>query len=200
MPIGADMQHFPIIVIGGGHAGVEAACVAARMGVRVALVTMDAGKIGAMSCNPAIGGLGKGHLVREVDAFDGVLGMAADAGAIHYRMLNRSKGSAVWGPRLQADRKLFGDAVRHRVASEPTLETIEGEVSGLKITGGKVQGVALADGTEFSCEAAILCTGTFLGGVLFRGEERFVGGRVDEGSAATLAAQLREAAMPMARL
>jgi len=194
------MQHYPIIVIGGGHAGVEAACVAARMGVQVALVTMDAGKIGAMSCNPAIGGLGKGHLVREVDAFDGVLGTAADAGAIHYRMLNRSKGSAVWGPRVQADRRLFGAAVRRVVADEPTLDVIEGEVAGLRIEGGRVRGVALADDTVLACEAAILCTGTFLGGVLFRGEERFEGGRIGEGGAAVLAAQLREAALPLSRL
>lgn len=194
------MQHYPIIVIGGGHAGVEAACVAARMGVRVALVTMDAGKIGAMSCNPAIGGLGKGHLVREVDAFDGVLGVAADAGAIHYRMLNRSKGSAVWGPRLQADRKLFGAKVRAVVGEEPNLSVLEGEVTGLKIEGERVRGVRLGDGSELACDAAILCTGTFLGGVLFRGEERFVGGRVEEGSAARLAEQLREAALPLARL
>ena len=194
------MLHYPIIVIGGGHAGVEAACVAARMGVRVALVTMDARKIGAMSCNPAIGGLGKGHLVREVDAFDGVLGRAADAGAIHYRMLNRSKGSAVWGPRVQADRKLFGAEVRRTVAAEASLEVIEGEVAGLRIEGERVCGVALADGTDVSCEAAILCTGTFLGGILFRGEERLTGGRVNEGSAARLADQLREAALPLARL
>lgn len=194
------MQHFPIIVIGGGHAGVEAACVAARMGVRVALVTMDASKIGAMSCNPAIGGLGKGHLVREVDAFDGVLGRSADAGAIHYRMLNRSKGSAVWGPRVQADRKLFGRAVRATVSAEPTLSVIEDEVAGLAISGGKVTGVTLGSGGHVSCETAILCTGTFLGGVLFRGEERFEGGRVGEGSASVLADQLREVALPLARL
>ena len=194
------MQHYPIIVIGGGHAGVEAACVAARMGVRVGLITMDASKIGAMSCNPAIGGLGKGHLVREIDAFDGVLGRAADAGAIHYRMLNRSKGSAVWGPRVQADRKLFGAAVRAQVAAEETLDVVEGEAAALVLDGERVAGVELADGTRIGCEAAILCTGTFLGGVLFRGEETFVGGRVGEGSAARLAAQLREAALPMARL
>ena len=194
------MRHFPIIVIGGGHAGVEAACVAARMGLHVALVTMDATKIGAMSCNPAIGGLGKGHLVREVDAFDGLLGIAADAGAIHYRMLNRSKGSAVWGPRVQADRRLFGAAVRERVASEPTLEVIEGEVAGLRIEGGKVRGVSLADGMQLACDAAVLCTGTFLGGVLFRGEERFEGGRIAEGAAARLARQLRDASLPLARL
>jgi len=194
------MLEYSIIVIGGGHAGVEAACVAARMGVRVALVTMDASKIGAMSCNPAIGGLGKGHLVREVDAFDGVLGRAADAGAIHYRMLNRSKGSAVWGPRVQADRVLFGRAVRAAVAAEPSLDVIEGEVSGLRIAGDRVRGVTLSSGDTIACEAAVLCTGTFLGGVLFRGEERFEGGRVGEGSAAVLASQLRETALPMARL
>tara|TARA_B100001179_G_scaffold218776_1_gene191792 strand:+ start:594 stop:2453 length:1860 start_codon:yes stop_codon:yes gene_type:complete len=194
------MQNFPIIVIGGGHAGVEAACVAARIGVRVALITMDARKIGAMSCNPAIGGLGKGHLVREVDAFDGVLGAAADAGAIHYRMLNRSKGSAVWGPRVQADRKLFGAAVRAKVAAEPMLDVIEGEVTGLRVESGRVSGVSMADGSELSCSAAILCTGTFLGGVLFRGEERFEGGRIGEGTASVLAEQLREVALPMARL
>lgn len=194
------MQHYPIIVIGGGHSGVEAACVAARMGVRVALVTMDVGKIGAMSCNPAIGGLGKGHLVREVDAFDGVLGAAADAGAIHYRMLNRSKGSAVWGPRVQADRKLFGLAVRARVSAEANLDVIEGEVTGLTIEGAQVRGVTLGDGSELGCEVAILCTGTFLGGVLYRGEERFTGGRVDEGSAVRLAGQLREVSLPLARL
>lgn len=194
------MQHFPIIVIGGGHAGVEAACVAARMGVRVALVTMDASKIGAMSCNPAIGGLGKGHLVREVDAFDGVLGRAADAGAIHYRMLNRSKGSAVWGPRVQADRRLFGRSVRAAVAAEPNLSVIEGEVAGLTLSADKVNGVTLGSGEQISCEAAILCTGTFLGGVLFRGEERFEGGRIGEGTAAVLANQLREVALPLARL
>ena len=156
------MQHYPIIVIGGGHAGVEAACVAARMGVRVGLITMDASKIGAMSCNPAIGGLGKGHLVREIDAFDGVLGRAADAGAIHYRMLNRSKGSAVWGPRVQADRKLFGAAVRAQVAAEETLDVVEGEAAALVLDGERVAGVELADGTRIGCEAAILCTGTFL--------------------------------------
>ena len=199
-PYRGIMQHYPIIVIGGGHAGVEAACVAARMGVRVALVTMDASKIGAMSCNPAIGGLGKGHLVREVDAFDGVLGTAADAGAIHYRMLNRSKGSAVWGPRVQADRKLFGAAVRATVAAETMLDVIEGEVAALQIESAQVRGVELADGSTLACEAAILCTGTFLGGILFRGEERFEGGRIGEGTAAVLAAQLREVTLPLARL
>src|SRR5881392_4385699 len=118
------MQQFDIIVVGGGHAGVEAAAVAARMGVRTALVSFDLTAIGAMSCNPAIGGLGKGHLVREVDAFDGLIARAADAAAIHYRMLNRSKGSAVWGPRVQADRALFEAAVQGLIAAQANLELV----------------------------------------------------------------------------
>lgn len=187
-------------MVGGGHAGVEAACAAARMGARTALVSFDLNAIGAMSCNPAIGGLGKGHLVREVDALDGVIGRAADAGAIHYRMLNRSKGSAVWGPRVQADRKLFKAAVQAIVHNQPNLSLIEGEAAALKLDGGRVSGLELADGRLIDAERVILCTGTFLGGVLFRGEERFEGGRIGENAAARLAAQLRAADLPMARL
>ncbi|SMQ69001.1 tRNA uridine 5-carboxymethylaminomethyl modification enzyme [Altererythrobacter xiamenensis] len=194
------MQQYDILVVGGGHAGVEAACGAARMGARVGLVSFDLDAIGAMSCNPAIGGLGKGHLVREVDALDGVIGRAADAGAIHYRMLNRSKGSAVWGPRVQADRKLFGAEVRRTVAQQNGLDTIAGEAAALWLEGGRVAGLDLADGTRLGAHAVILCTGTFLGGRLFRGEERFEGGRIGENAAKRLAEQLRGADLPMARL
>lgn len=194
------MQTFDILVVGGGHAGVEAACGAARMGARVGLVSFEREKIGAMSCNPAIGGLGKGHLVREVDAFDGVIGRAADAGAIHYRMLNRSKGSAVWGPRIQADRQLFKAEVQRIVSTQFGLSVIEGEAAALVFKGERVVGLELADGTVIASRGTILCTGTFLGGRLFRGEERFEGGRIGENAASRLAEQLRSADLPIARL
>lgn len=194
------MRSYDILVIGGGHAGVEAAAVAARMGARVGLVTFDPKTIGVMSCNPAIGGLGKGHLVREVDAFDGVIGRAADAAAIHYRMLNMSKGSAVWGPRIQADRKLFKAAVQHALGEQANLEVIAGEAAALILDGDRTKGLTLANGSRIEAQAAILCTGTFLGGRLFRGEERFEGGRIGENAAYVLAAQLREANLPIARL
>ncbi|HAN88392.1 MAG TPA: tRNA uridine-5-carboxymethylaminomethyl(34) synthesis enzyme MnmG, partial [Erythrobacter sp.] len=194
------MHEFDVLVVGGGHAGVEAACAAARMGARTGLVSLDPHKIGAMSCNPAIGGLGKGHLVREVDALDGVIARAADAAAIHYRMLNRSKGSAVWGPRVQADRSLFRTQVQAIVAEETLLTVIAGEVAALLLSGGAVSGLTLADGTKLIAPAVVLCTGTFLGGVLYRGEERFEGGRIGEGAAHKLAEQLRCADLPMGRL
>jgi tRNA uridine 5-carboxymethylaminomethyl modification enzyme len=194
------MQRFDVIVVGGGHAGVEAAAVAARMGAHIALVSFDPTAIGAMSCNPAIGGLGKGHLVRELDALDGIMGRAADLGAIHYRMLNRSKGSAVQGPRVQADRKRFKAAVQMLLGQQGDLTVIAGEASALRMAGGRVQGIELADGTGLEAQAVVLCTGTFLGGLLYRGEERLVGGRIGEASAQRLAAQLRDAELPMARL
>jgi tRNA uridine 5-carboxymethylaminomethyl modification enzyme len=195
---------FDILVVGGGHAGVEAACAAARVGsadgLRIGLVSFDPAQIGAMSCNPAIGGLGKGHLVREVDAFDGVIARAADAAAIHHRMLNASKGAAVQGPRIQADRKRFRAAVQTAVAEQAGLTVIAGEAAALQLAQGRVAGLVLGDGRILDAPAVILATGTFLGGRMFRGEEVMAGGRIGEAGAHQLAIQLRDAALPMARL
>jgi tRNA uridine 5-carboxymethylaminomethyl modification enzyme len=199
----AISSKFDIIVIGGGHAGCEAAAVAARMGAQVALVSFDKATIGAMSCNPAIGGLGKGHLVREVDAFDGIIARAADDAAIHYRMLNASKGAAVQGPRVQADRMLFRASIQRQLAGTENLTIIEGEAAALLFAKGsdtRIAGLELADGSAIAAKAVILATGTFLGGKLFRGEERLTGGRIDEPSALKLAEQIRGAGLPMARL
>ena len=196
----AGVIKYDVIVVGGGHAGVEAACAAARMGCETALVTFRASAIGAMSCNPAIGGLGKGHLVREVDALDGIIARAADEAAIHFRMLNRSKGSAVWGPRVQADRNLFRRAVQRMVSQQERLSVVEGEASALALRGGAVVGVDLADGSRLEATAVVLCTGTFLGGRLYRGEELLEGGRIGEQAAHRLAEQVRDLALPMGRL
>lgn len=193
-------RSFDVLVIGGGHAGCEAAAAAARMGARTALVSFDRQMIGAMSCNPAIGGLGKGHLVREVDAFDGILARAADAAAIHYRMLNGSKGAAVQGPRIQADRALFKAAIHDLLAAQDGLEVIEGEAQRLLITDGEVTGLALADGTELSARAVVLATGTFLNGKMFCGEQLDTGGRVGEAAAISLGEQLRALDLPIGRL
>jgi len=194
------MVEFDVLVVGGGHAGCEAAAVAARMGARVALVSFTHDAIGAMSCNPAIGGLGKGHLVREVDAFDGLIARAADEAAIHYRMLNISKGSAVQGPRVQADRTLYKAAIQRMLAAQDNLEIVEGEVAALRMDGGAITGVDMADGSTVTARAVVLATGTFLGGRLFRGEERLEGGRIGEPGASLLAQQLRAADLPIARL
>jgi tRNA uridine 5-carboxymethylaminomethyl modification enzyme len=191
---------FDVLVIGGGHAGCEAAAAAARLGASTALVTFSADAIGAMSCNPAIGGLGKGHLVREVDALDGLIGRAADQAAIHYRMLNASKGAAVRGPRVQADRKRYKAAIQSMLAAQPRLTIVEGEVTALRIEAGRVQGVTLADGCEITAGAVVIASGTFLNARMFCGTDTVVGGRVGEKAATTLGAQLRALDLPVARL
>ncbi|QGP79642.1 tRNA uridine-5-carboxymethylaminomethyl(34) synthesis enzyme MnmG [Sphingobium sp. CAP-1] len=191
---------YDVIVVGGGHAGCEAAAAAARKGAAVALLTFERATVGAMSCNPAIGGLGKGHLVREVDALDGLIARAADAAAIHYRMLNSSKGAAVQGPRTQADRKRYRAAIHAMLDAQPNLTIVEGEASALILNGDTIAGIALADGRSLSAAAIVLATGTFLGGKLFRGDERETGGRVGERAATTLGVQLRDMGLPIARL
>jgi tRNA uridine 5-carboxymethylaminomethyl modification enzyme len=193
-------QDFDIIVVGGGHAGTEAAAAAARMGASVALVSFERAQIGAMSCNPAMGGLGKGHLIREVDAFDGLIARASDHAAIHYRMLNASKGAAVRGPRIQADRKRYKQAIHALIGAQAGLEVVEGEAAGLRLEGRRVAGLDLADGRQLSARAVILATGTFLGGKLHFGMTSHAGGRVGERAATALAHQLRALGLPLARL
>ncbi len=194
------MNDFDVLVIGGGHAGCEAAAAAARMGARTALISFDRNQIGAMSCNPAIGGLGKGHLVREVDAFDGIIAKAADHAAIHYRMLNASKGAAVQGPRIQADRKRFKAAIHAMLAAQDGLDIVEGEARSLIVEDGSAVGLMLGDGRQLRAAAVVLATGTFLNGKMFCGEALAEGGRVGEAAARTLGEQLRALDLPMGRL
>ena len=191
---------YDIIVVGGGHAGTEAAAAAARMGASVALVSFARAQIGAMSCNPAMGGLGKGHLVREVDAFDGLIARASDHAAIHYRMLNASKGAAVRGPRVQADRRRYKAAIHASVDAQAGLTIVEGEASTLRLDGHRIAGLALADGRALRAKAVILATGTFLGGRLHFGMTARAGGRVNERAATAMAGQLRALGLPLARL
>ena len=193
-------ESFDVIVIGGGHAGVEAAAAAARMGANTALVTHRFTTIGAMSCNPAIGGLGKGHLVREVDALDGLMGRVADAAGIQFRMLNRRKGPAVRGPRAQADRKLYAAAMQAAINETGNLMVIEGEAHDLLISDGKIAGIKFSDGREFSAAAVVVTTGTFLRGLIHLGERNWPAGRVGEAPALGLSSCFERIGFSLGRL
>ena len=191
---------FDVIVIGGGHAGCEAAAAAARLGARTALVTHRFATVGAMSCNPAIGGLGKGHLVREIDALDGLMGLVADQGGIQFRVLNRRKGPAVRGPRAQADRKLYAAAMQRAIRAIADLTVVEAEAEDLTIADGRVAGVELADGRVLGAGAVVLTTGTFLRGLIHIGERQTPAGRVGEAPAVGLARTLERSGFALGRL
>ena len=189
-----------VIVVGGGHAGTEAAHAAARMGASVVLVTLKQSDLGVMSCNPAIGGLGKGHLVREVDALDGVMGKAADAAGIQFRLLNRKKGPAVQGPRAQSDRALYRSAIQDLTRAQAGLTVLEGEVAALNVADGRINGVTLADGSTVSGTSVILTSGTFLRGKILIGDKVVAGGRMGDAPSISLADQVRGLGLPMGRL
>ncbi|NVO22383.1 tRNA uridine-5-carboxymethylaminomethyl(34) synthesis enzyme MnmG [Donghicola mangrovi] len=191
---------FDVVVIGGGHAGADAAHAAARMGARTALVTLRRDTIGVMSCNPAIGGLGKGHLVREIDAMGGVMAHVADRAGIQFRLLNRRKGPAVQGPRAQADRKIYRETMLALLEATPNLNIIEAEVSDLIQTEGMVSGVILGDGSQISCGAVVLTTGTFLNGLIHIGDVSKPGGRMGDRPSVPLADRLHSFGLPMGRL
>ncbi|MGI3900046.1 MAG: tRNA uridine-5-carboxymethylaminomethyl(34) synthesis enzyme MnmG [Janthinobacterium lividum] len=195
------MSHpFDVVVIGGGHAGCEAAAAAARTGARTALVTQSLATIGTMSCNPAIGGLGKGHLVREIDALDGVMARVADQAGIQFRMLNRRKGPAVRGPRAQADRKLYRAAMQAALGAQTNLTLVEGEAFGFEIQDERISAVTLADGRRLTCAAAILTTGTFLRGLIHIGDDRMPAGRIGEAPSNGMSAALESRGFVLGRL
>jgi tRNA uridine 5-carboxymethylaminomethyl modification enzyme len=194
-------QSYDVIIIGGGHAGTEAAAVAARMGAHTLLMTHDRARIGAMSCNPAIGGIGKGHLVREIDALDGIMGKAADAACIHFKMLNRSKGPAVRGPRAQADRALYAEAVQSFLGDEPNLSILDAEAADVALdANGHLAAIITSTGHRIPCAAAVLTTGTFLGGILHFGGRSQPGGRIGDAPAQALSRRLRVLGLPLGRL
>jgi len=200
MPTDSNNSRFDVIVIGGGHAGCEAAAAAARMGAATALVTHRFATVGAMSCNPAIGGLGKGHLVREIDALDGLMGRVADEGGIQFRVLNRRKGPAVRGPRAQADRKLYAAAMQRAIRATPGLTVIEGEADDLVIANGRAAGVRLADGRTLAAAAVVVTTGTFLRGLIHIGEEQTPAGRVGEAPSLGLSVTFERLGFALGRL
>lgn len=191
---------YDVVVIGGGHAGCDAAAAAARSGARTALLTLDAEKIGIMSCNPAIGGLGKGHLVREIDALDGLMGRVADESGIQFRLLNRKKGPAVRGPRTQADRKLYRQAMQRAIRNQVDLDIIEGEAYDLTIAGNAVSGVALSDGRTLRCGSVVLTTGTFLRGLIHIGDRKIPAGRMNEKASSGLSETLHRTGFDLRRL
>jgi tRNA uridine 5-carboxymethylaminomethyl modification enzyme len=194
-------MNYDVLIIGGGHAGCEAAAASARTGASTLLLTHRADRLGEMSCNPAIGGIGKGHLVREIDALDGIMGKAADAACIHFKLLNRGKGPAVRGPRAQADRKLYRNAVQNLLAAAQNLTIVEGEAAALERDGsGRLAAVITAAGARFSCAAAVLTTGTFLRGVLHFGTVTQAGGRLGDRAAVGLAECLLALGLPLGRL
>src|SRR3954466_1232221 len=193
-------RDYDIIVIGGGHAGAEAAWAASRLGACVALITLDPARIGAMSCNPAIGGLAKGQMVREIDALGGLMGRAIDETGIQFRMLNRSKGPAVWGPRAQADKYRYAAEVRRLLGTCENLELVSGEGAEIETDSAAVRAVQLADGARLACRAAVVTTGTFLRALMHTGEQKTEGGRVGEATATGLSGCLTRLGFELGRL